>query len=102
MNEPQEFGPAAKRELWRHMRVPAFSFVALLVFLAAIITTGQLFPSSAGSWIIVGLTVCMAITVVLFSMEIREEAPLTRFFSVLGFAWVAILFGMTLVDYLTR
>ena len=102
MRQAQELDAAARRALWLRMRVPVFAFVALLVFLAAIIAFGQLMPSPLASWLELGLTVCMAITVLLFSMEVREEAPLMRFFSVLGFAWVAILFGMTLVDYWTR
>ena len=44
----------------------------------------------------------MVATVLLFSMEVRKEPPLTRVFSLLGFCWVAVLFGMTLIDYLTR
>ena len=63
---------------------------------------GLFAPSYAGSWLVIGLTACMAITVLLFSMEVREEEPLMRFFAGLGFAWVGILFGMTLLDYLAR
>ena len=102
MTGPQELDAAARRALWLRMRVPVFAFAALLVFLAAIVALGQLMPSPLASWLVLGLTACMAVTVLLFSMEVREEAPLMRFFSLLGFAWVAILFGMTMVDYWTR
>ena len=93
---------AEKRAIWSAMRVPVFSFVALLVMLACIVLLGQLMPGRTGAFLEIGLTVCMAITVLLFSMEVREEAPLTRFYAVLGFCWLAILIGMTMVDYLTR
>ncbi len=102
MTPAQPLDAEARRALWRRMRVPAFAFAALLAFLAAIVLLGLFAPSYAGSWVVIGLTVCMAATVLLFSMEVREEAPLTRFFAGLGFAWVAILFGMTLLDYVSR
>ena len=48
------------------------------------------------------ILLCMVATVLLFSMEIIEDPPLTRLFSVIGFCWVGILFAMTMIDYLTR
>ncbi len=94
--------PKGQQELWRRMRVPAFAFIALMLFLAAIVLLGAVLPSRTASFIEVGLTVCMIGTVLLFSMEVRLEAPLMRFFALLGFAWVCILFGMILLDYLSR
>ena len=94
--------PALRRAFVQRMRVPLLAFAALLVLLAAIVLLGALVPSLAASWVELGLALCMAVTVLLFSMEVREETPILRLFSGLGFAWVAILFGMTLVDYLTR
>ena len=91
-----------QREIWRHMRVPVFAFAALLCFLAGIILLGALVPSSVASYLEAGLTLCMMVTVLLFTMEVREERPLLRFFSLLGFAWVLVLFGMTMLDYVTR
>ena len=44
----------------------------------------------------------MVLTVLLFTMEVRDEASLLRFFSGIGFVWVATLFMMTMLDYLTR
>ena len=90
------------REIWAHMRVPMFTFVALLCLLAGIVLLGALVPSRTASFIEAGLTVCMVLTVLLFSMEIREESSLTRFYAVLGFFWLAILITMTMIDYVTR
>jgi cytochrome c oxidase subunit 4 len=92
----------ARREFLARMRPPLLSFAALLVLLGAIVALGQLFPHPVGSWIEVGVTICMALTVLLVSMEVIEEPPLMRLFSAVGFVWVAILFGMTMVDYFTR
>lgn len=94
--------PDARRALWQRMRVPAFAFVALMFFLVAIVALGAVMPGRTATFIEIGLTVCMIVTVLLFSMEVRHEAPLMRFFSLMGFAWVCILFGMILLDYLSR
>ncbi len=94
--------PGDKRELWAAMRVPVFAFVALVAFLAAIVVLGWFFPGRTTQFIIAGLTLCMILTVLLFSMEVREEAPLLRFYAFLGFCWLTILLMMTMVDYLTR
>ncbi len=93
---------AARRVFLRRMLVPLASFAALLALLGCIVLLGALAPSSAASWIEIGLTVCMALIVLLASMEVTTEPPLMRLFAGLGFVWVAILFGMTLLDYLSR
>lgn len=100
-------GPGSDAEpslggLLRHMRVAVAAFAALLAGLAAIVALGVVAPSPASSAIMLALLAAMVATVLLFSMEVPQEPPLTRFFSVLGFAWVAILVGMTLLDYFTR
>jgi len=97
-----EMSDADRRLLWQHMRTPARVFVALMLMLGAIVLLGALVPSHLASMAELALTVCMVLTVLLFSMEVIEEPPLLRFFSFLGFCWMAILFGITLVDYLTR
>ncbi len=93
---------AEKQEIWSHMRVPVFAFVALLGFLAGIVLLAQLVPSRTASFIEAGLTLCMILTVLLFSMEVRRETPLLRFYASLGFCWLTILLAMTMVDYWTR
>jgi cytochrome c oxidase subunit 4 len=86
----------------RHMRIPIFAFAALLVMLAVIVTLGAVIPSRTASFIECGVLVCMVLTVLLFSMEVPSEPPLIRFFAGLGFVWVAVLFGVTMLDYVTR
>lgn len=91
-----------RRLLWHHMRTPTYSFVALLVLLGLIVAMGAFLPVR-WSWAIeAGAATAMVLTVLLFSMEVLKEAPLMRVFAGLGFCWVAVLFGITLVDYLTR
>ena len=95
-------GQEQRREIWTHLRVPAFAAGSLLCFLAAIVLFGTLVPSRTASFIEAGLTICMMITVLLFSMEVREQPPLMRFYASLGFCWLAILVAMTMVDYWSR
>ena len=102
MRDAHTLTPEERRVLWTRMRVPAFSGVALLLMLCGIVALGLLLPGGPTSWAIAGITAAMAATVLLFSMEVRLEPPLMRFFAGLGFAWVGILFGMILLDYLSR
>ena len=95
--------PEAERDaIWLAMRVPVFAFVALLVFLAGIVLLGALVPGRTASFLEAGLTLCSVGTVLLFTMEVRHEAPILRFYSALGFMWLAILIGMTMLDFVTR
>ncbi len=88
--------------LWQHMRPAVRSFVLLLVLLGVNVTLGATLPFS-WAYVVEGVVVaCMVLTVLLVSMEVLREPPLMRLFAALGFFWVAIMFTMTLVDYLSR
>lgn len=91
-----------RREVWGAMRVPIFAFAALLVFLAVIVGLGWFVPGRTASFVEAGLTLCMILTVLLFSMEVRAETSLLRFYAFLGFCWLTVLLFMTMVDYVTR
>ena len=94
--------PRERSELAHHMREPVLTFVALMAFLAINVAIGwwQPFP---GTWMVeLPIMALMIATVLLFSMDVIKEPALVRFFSVLGFCWVAILFTMTMIDYSTR
>lgn len=102
MNPLRRLSPDDRRALRDRMRVPTLAFAALLGLLAAIVLLGALVPSRAASLIEAGAAACMVLVMLLLSMEVRKEAPLMRFFSLLGFAWLGILFGMTVLDYVSR
>ena len=88
--------------LWRHMRPPVFSFVLLVVLLSVNVILGATLPFS-WTYIAEGVVLaCMVLTVLLVSMEVLHEPPLMQLFAGLGFFWVAIMFTMILVDYLSR
>ncbi|NPD69493.1 oxidase [Lichenicola cladoniae] len=93
---------ADRRLLWSKMRTPAIVLVVLLLMLGTIVLLGAWLPFRQ-AWIIEAvLTLLMVGTVLIVSMELGAEPPIIRFFAVVGFFWVAILFGMTLLDYFTR
>ena len=88
--------------LWRHMRPAVFSFGLLLALLSVNVVLGATLPFTWAYIIEAVVVVCMVMTVLLVSMEVLQEPPLMRLFAALGFFWVAIMFSMTLVDYLSR
>ncbi|WP_336486588.1 oxidase [Methylobacterium nigriterrae] len=88
--------------LRRRLRTPLITFAALLALLAVNVTLGATLPFRH-VWIVELLVVTAMVAIILLvSMEVRREPPLIRLFACLGFFWVAILFGMTLTDYLGR
>ena len=94
--------PEDRAFLRRHLRTPVLTFLALLALLGVNVTLGATLPF-AHAWIVELVVVAaMAALILLVSMEVLTEPPLVRLFAGLGFFWVAILFGMTLTDYLGR
>src|SRR3954469_13245970 len=78
-------------------------FAALMVLL--VITVGATYlpwGSRIGIVIAMAVAVTKATLVVLYFMHIKGSSGLTKVFVVAGLAWLAILMGITLADYLTR
>lgn len=89
-------------EFRQRMRVPLITTGALLFGLAINVAIAAL-GSFRGAWIVELLVVAAMVgTVLWISMEIREQPPLVKLFSAVGFVWMSILFGLTLLDYVTR
>ena len=91
-----------RREIWEHMRVPTFAAIALVCFLIGIVLLGTIVPGRTASFLESGLAICSAMTVLLFSMEVRLQPGLMRLYAAFGFAWLSVLAGMTMLDYWTR
>ena len=91
-----------RRMLWTKLRTPAITMLALLLMLGSIVLLGAWLPFRSAWMIEAAVTVVMVGTVIVVSMELLEEPPIIRFFALIGFFWVAILFAMTLLDYVTR
>ena len=88
--------------LRERLRTPALVWVALMLLLALLSAVG-VFLDYDHWWIVEVICLgTMVSLVIIFSMEMKRHQPIVRLFSVLGFFWVGILFGMTMTDYLTR
>ena len=99
---PPALSDADKRVLWRQMRTPLISLVALLLLLGVNVVLGAWLPFRQVWMVEAAVALAMVAIVLWASMELPQEPPIIRFFALVGFFWVAILFTMTLVDYLTR
>jgi cytochrome c oxidase subunit 4 len=89
-------------EFRSRMRVPVLATAALLGGLAINVTLAAWQPFAL-VWILELLVVAAMVSLVMWeSMEIKHQTPLVQLFSGIGFLWVMILFGMTMLDYATR
>ena len=93
---------ADKRVLRERLRTPLVTLLALLLLLGVNVLLGAWLPFRQVWMVEAAVTLAMVATVLWASMELPQEPPIIRFFALVGFFWVAILFTMTLVDYLTR
>lgn len=77
-------------------------YVALMVLMG--LTTGLAFVDLRGLSAPVALVIAAtkALLVILFFMHVRTTSRMTQVFVVAGFYWLALLFGGTLGDVLTR
>ena len=89
-------------QLRARMRGPFVTSLVLLLLLGVNVLLGTTQPFAASGYVEMGIAGVMVAIVLLFSMEVVHDAPLLRLFSVLGFFWVALLFGLTALDYLSR
>jgi cytochrome c oxidase subunit IV len=76
------------------------ALMALLV--VTVVATYIPWGSRVGIVIAMIIAIVKATLVVLYFMHIKGSSGLTKVFVVAGLAWLAILMGITLADYLTR
>lgn len=96
------FTDAQRRAFFGKMNIPLRVFGGLILSLGTMILFGATHPAP---WIWmpeIAVLLVMVVVTMLYSMEVMEDIPLMRMWSVVGFAWLCILFGMVLIDYLTR
>ena len=96
------FTPAQKRAFIGRMDIPLRVFVGLILSLATMVLLGATTPASWIWTVEVAVLLLMVVVTMLYAMEVKDDLPLMRMWSVVGFAWLCILFGMVLIDYLTR
>ena len=77
-----------------------FAMLMALLFLSVAVAEVNL-----GRWnflAAVAIASCKAVLILLFFMHVRYSPPLIWLFAIAGFFWLAILFALTLSDYVTR
>ena len=82
------FSGDGRRAFLRAMNMPLRVFVGLLLLLGTNVMLGvwRPFPEV---WIVeLGVLAAMIAVTLLFAMEIREETPLIRMWSMVGFCWL--------------
>jgi len=78
------------------------------VFLALIVGTGLTVAAAfvdmgaLNNVVMLGIAITKATLVVLFFMHVRWSTRLTWVVAASGFFWLLILFGLTMMDYLSR
>ncbi len=96
------FTDAQRREFVHRMDIPFRVFGGLILSLGTMVMFGATTPASWIWMLEVAVLLVMVVVTMLYSMEVKDDLPLMRMWSVVGFAWLCILFGMVLIDYLTR
>jgi cytochrome c oxidase subunit IV len=77
-------------------------FAVLLVGTGATVAAAHVDLGPFSNVVMLGIAVTKATLVVLYFMHVRYGPRLVWVLSAGGFAWLAILIGITLADYLTR
>jgi cytochrome c oxidase subunit IV len=77
-------------------------FTILLVFTFTTVVVAEI---ELGPWnVVVALAIAIikATLVILYFMHVKDSSSLTKLIVVAGIFWMAILFGLTFNDYLSR
>lgn len=82
------------------MYVGIFAALLVLTFLTVLAAEFDLGPLNI--FVALAIATVKTLLVVLFFMHVKESSNLTKLFVVAGFFWMAILFGLTFSDYISR
>jgi len=77
-------------------------FVALLIGTGATVVVAKTDLGVLNDVAALGIAVTKAVLVILFFMHVRTSTRLTALTAVGGFLWLAILIGITMIDYVGR
>jgi len=94
MTAPEHHGPS--------IGVYVGIFAVLLIGTGATVAAAYVDLGLFNNVVMLGIAVTKATLVVLYFMHVRYGPRLVWVLSAGGFAWLAILIGFTLADYLTR
>jgi len=77
-------------------------YIGLMVLLALTVFAATMPLGHFGLLTALVIAAAKAILVVLYFMHVRHAPPVTKAFVAAGFIWLAILFTLTLLEYMTR
>jgi len=77
-------------------------FAALIALLVATVFAAEVDAGPLNFPIAATIATIKAVLILLFFMHVRYSTPLVWLVAGAGFFWLAILFGLTFADYLTR
>jgi cytochrome c oxidase subunit 4 len=78
------------------------NFVALMLLLVATIVIAEVDLGPGNFIASTGIAATKMTLIMLFFMNLRYSKPLSRLVACAGFFWLAIMFGLSFSDYLTR
>jgi cytochrome c oxidase subunit 4 len=84
------------------VRVYLTVFVALLALLAGTVAAVYVNLGDFNTVIALTIAVAKAILVILFFMHVRFSGRLVWIYAGVGFFWLAIMFALSMSDFLTR
>lgn len=77
-------------------------WLALLALLGASVTAAMLVPGPTGHGLVLMIALAMAGLIFAWFMGLRTADGLLRVFALAAFLWLALLMGITLLDYIER
>lgn len=77
-------------------------FAALMLLLVATVAVAEVDLGPFGFFAACVIASIKAMLIILFFMHVRYSKPLTWLMAGAGFFWLAILFGLTMSDYISR
>ena len=77
-------------------------FAALIVLLIATVLVAEVDAGPLNFPLAAAIATIKVVLILLFFMHVRYSTPLIWLVAGAGFLWLAILFGLTFADYLTR
>jgi cytochrome c oxidase subunit 4 len=77
-------------------------FAALMVLLAATVAMAEIDLGPLNVLVAAAIATAKALLILLFFMHVRYSEPLTWLVAGAGFFWLAILFVLTISDYISR
>jgi cytochrome c oxidase subunit 4 len=77
-------------------------FAALIVLTYVTVVVSRIDLGRFNTIVALTIAVTKAVLVVLFFMHVRGSTRLTKLVVVSGFAWLALMIGLTMADVMTR